>query len=233
MPFLLVYTTFLCAYVAKQCTISSMNGDTQQQPEGGNWQFKPDQTPPPTPPVNQQPAQEVPETRLPLADPEDFEAEAPPSIPSPEVTWSASEFIAHEKGIRWFLGLGAVTVALAMFSYFVIHDMVAVIAIILIAIIFGIMATHKPRVLSYHIGPAGITVGNRTFSYAEFKHFGVIHEEAFSNITLIPTGRFAPTLSIYYPPEQEEQIVDVLSKYMPFAPVQYDSLDRFLRRIRL
>jgi len=131
------------------------------------------------------------------------------------------------------MGLGVVTLVLALFGYFVIHDMVAVVAIILIAIIFGIMATHKPRVLSYHIGPEGVTVGNRTFTFAEFKHFGVIHEEAFSNITLIPTGRFAPTLSIYYPPEQEEQIVGVLSQYMPFAPVQYDGLDRFLRRIRL
>jgi hypothetical protein len=213
--------------------MSYMNGDTQKQPEGGNWQFKPDDATPQAQPVNAAQPQEVLETRLPLADPEDFETEVPAPAPSPEVSWSASEFIAHEKGIRWFLGLGAVTLVLALFGYFVIHDMVAVVAIILIAIIFGIMATHKPRVLSYHIGPEGVTVGNRTFTFAEFKHFGVIHEEAFSNITLIPTGRFAPTLSIYYPPEQEEQIVDVLSKYMPFAPVQYDGLDRFLRRIRL
>jgi hypothetical protein len=213
--------------------MSYMNGDTQQQPEGGNWQFKPDNPTPPTQPVEQQPSQEVPETRLPLADPADFEDQAPAPVASPEVSWTASEFIAHEKGFRWFLGLAAITVVLSLFAYFVIHDMVAMIAIILIAIIFGMMATHKPRVLDYHIGPAGVSIANRTFSYAEFKHFGVMHEEAFSNITLIPTGRFAPTLSIYYPPEQEEQIVETLSQYLPLAPVQYDGLDRFLRRIRL
>lgn len=209
-----------------------MNGDNQQQPEGGNWQFKPDNAASPQTP-NQQAPQEIPETRLPLADPADFENTESLPAPSPEASWTASEFIAHEKGVRWFLGLGLVAFVLALFAYFVIHDMVAVVAIVIIAIIFGMMATHKPRVLDYHIGPDGITVGNRTFTYAEFKHFGVIHEEAFSNITLIPTGRFAPTLSIYYPPEQEDQIVEVLSQYMPLAAVQYDGLDRFLRRIRL
>lgn len=153
--------------------------------------------------------------------------------PLPEVHWTASEFIAHEKSPLWYLALAGITVILMAFAIFVVHDTVAVVSIFLIAILFGAVASHKPRTLQYTIDSNGITMGNRQFSYGEFKSFGVVKEEAFSNITLAPLKRFAPPLSIYYPPEEEENIVQVLTAYLPVAPVRSDMIDGLLRRIRL
>jgi len=153
--------------------------------------------------------------------------------PLPEVHWTASEFIAHEKSPLWYMALAATSAILIAFAIFVVHDVVAVVSIALIAILFGAVASHKPRTMQYTIDSNGITIGKKVFSYGEFKSFGVVKEEAFSNITLAPLKRFSPPLSIYYPPEEEENIVQVLTAYLPVAPVQSDMIDALLRRIRL
>ena len=151
----------------------------------------------------------------------------------PEVSWSASEFIAHEKSPLWYAALTAVSVVFAAVIYFLMHDLIAVIAVVFVCILFGFLAAHKPRVLTYYVNAAGITIGQKTYSFSDFKSFGVVNEGAFSNITFMPMKRFMPTLSIYYPPEHEQAIIDVLSNYLPFAPATHDLIDRFMHRIRL
>lgn len=150
-----------------------------------------------------------------------------------EVSWSASEFIAHEKGPLWYLALAGLAIVLVAAVYFLFHDLVAAFAIIFVAIIFGFLAAHKPRVLAYHIGPEGLSIDNKMYAFSDFKSFGVVNEGAFSSITFMPMKRFMPSLSIYYPPEEEETIVDALSNYLPFAPVTHDLVDRLMHRIRL
>lgn len=150
-----------------------------------------------------------------------------------EVSWSASEFIAHEKGPLWYLALAGIAIVLVAAVYFLFHDLVAAFAIIFVAVIFGFLAAHKPRVLAYHIGPEGLSIDNKMYAFSDFKSFGVVNEGAFSSITFMPMKRFMPSLSIYYPPEEEETIVDALSNYLPFAPVTHDLVDRLMHRIRL
>ncbi len=168
--------------------------------------------------------------------PDQVIAEEGDSLDTPaatEVSWSASEFIAHEKGALWYLVLAGIAVVLVAAVYFLFHDLVAALAIIFVAVIFGFLAAHKPRVLAYHIGPEGLSIDNKMYSFSDFKSFGVVNEGAFSSITFMPMKRFMPSLSIYYPPEEEETIVDALSNYLPFAPVTHDLVDRLMHRIRL
>jgi len=65
-----------------------------------------------------------------------------------------------------------------------------------------------------------------------FKAFAVIDEGAFSNIMLVPYKRFALPVNIYYPPEQEEAIVEALAAHLPMQPPSDDALDRFVRKVR-
>lgn len=151
----------------------------------------------------------------------------------PSIQWTASEFIAHEKSPMWYLSLIAIGAVLAIFSQLVVHDIITTVAIILVTILFVFVASHKPRTLPYRIDDAGVTIGDKTYPYAQFKSFGIVQEGAFSNITLVPLKRFGPPLSIYYPPEEEEKIVQVLSAYMPTSQVKLDLIDRLLKSIHL
>lgn len=199
-----------------------MNGDTPQEPaNGGNWQYKPgdnttDTDAPqqqftPAPEVQPQPQQE--------------------RMQQAEVSWTASEFIAHEKSPMWYVALTAVIVVLMAFAYFLFHDVIAVVFIIFLGVIFGALASHKPRVLEYRIDPSGVHIGPKVYAYEQFKSFGIVREGAFSNITLMPLKRFSPSLTVYYPPEEEDTIVAAMADYLPVADVPNDAIDRFLRTI--
>ena len=41
-----------------------------------------------------------------------------------------------------------------------------------------------------------------------------------------------PPLSIYYPPDQEDEIVNVLGMFLPYADAKNDPFDRLMARIR-
>lgn len=201
-----------------------MNGDTPQAPDGGNWQYKPKAD---AQQSNDAPSFEPPEPLAPAPEPI-----AVDNRPPAEVNWTASEFIAHEKNATWYGILVLVILVLVALAYFLFHDTVATVSITLLGVIFGMLASHKPRVLDYRIDATGVHIGPKVYPYAQFKSFGVVREDAFSNITLMPLRRFSPSLTIYYPPDEEETIVAAMADYLPVADVPHDPIDRFLRTIR-
>lgn len=148
------------------------------------------------------------------------------------VSWSASEFIAHQKSSRWYLALalGAGVLAAAVFLLF--HDWITSGMIIIVAIVFGVLANRKPRTMQYQIDNSGIRVGQKMFTFSDFKYFTIIDEGAISSITLAPLRRFMLPLTIYYDPKDEERITDVLNDYVPYEPNHNDVVDNLMRRIR-
>jgi hypothetical protein len=149
-----------------------------------------------------------------------------------EVEWTASEFVAHNKGLEWYAALGVGAVVLAALIYVLTHDTVSAIIIVFVALLLGIAATRKPRVLHYQVNDHGLGIGQKFYPYSEFKSFAVMEEGAFSSITFLPLKRFMPPISIYYAPEDEERIVQVLAFYLPMEMRTHDAIDRLIRRIR-
>lgn len=196
-----------------------MNGDSSpQMPTEDGWQYKPENTAPTGGQTAVPPAQNT------MSVPND------PSFA--EVEWTASEYIAHEKGPAWYMALLGVTSVLAIIVHFWTRDVFSVIGVVVLGLMAGILGGHKPRTLQYHLGEDGLAISGRLYHYGDFKSFGVLQDEAFSNIVLTPMRRFVPPISVYYPPDQEEKIVTALSRHLPFAPVVLDPLDRLIKNAR-
>jgi hypothetical protein len=191
-----------------------MNGDNQKpgagQPEGGQWQY--------TPTAQPQPANQMP-AAMPMPTPQ-------------EVEWTASEFVAHNKTTSWYGMLALAAVVLAAIIYFVTKDLVSAGIIVLVAVLLGVSAARKPRVLHYQVNGGGLAIGEKFYPYAEFKSFSVMQEGAFSSIMFLPLKRFMPPISIYYDPQDEERIIDVLSFYLPMENRSHDVIDSLVKRIR-
>ncbi len=148
------------------------------------------------------------------------------------VTWTASEFIDHEKAASWFIilfagGAGAVTLI-----YLITRDVVTVVVIGMAVILFAMAAQRKPRTLTYEINSNGVTIGPKTYPYTQFKSFAVLEEGAFNSIQLMPLKRFMPPISLYCPPEQEQQVIDALGNYLPHEERRHDPIDRIMRKVR-
>lgn len=156
---------------------------------------------------------------------------APASIEP--VSWTASEYIEHAKGLGWFVLLGLGLVALVAVVYFATDkDIVATAMVGLAGLIFGIFAARPPKVLQYTISAAGVQIGDKLYPFKEFKSFAVLAEGPLPSLLLLPLKRFLPPITVFYDPKSEDAILNALAEYLPHEDKEPDVVDRLMSRIR-
>jgi hypothetical protein len=161
------------------------------------------------------------------------EALPAPSTSTSPVKWRSHEFIAHPKGMNWYLGLGVGTGLLAILVFLISgSDWVPVGVVIITAITFGIFASRQPRELDYTIDSDGVTIGDRTYPFGGFKSFSQVDEDGVPAIWLMPLKRFMPIISLYFDPANEPQIIDALSNNLPFEDLQPGLVDNLMHRLK-
>jgi hypothetical protein len=149
------------------------------------------------------------------------------------ITWTASEFIAHEKSVSWYGALAGVALVIAALMFLITHDWVSVAVVVVAAVMLGVYGARKPRQLQYQIDNRGISIGHKRYGYDEFRSFAVLPEGAFSSITFMPLRRFAPPVTIYYAPEDEDRIATLLAGQLPYDELhRQDVIDRLMHLIR-
>lgn len=149
-----------------------------------------------------------------------------------EVEWTASEYIAHYKGLGWYVVLGLIVSFGVLIAAFLLQDVPSAIAVGVVGLTFGVFAARPPQELTYRIGQSGISIGQKTYSYEQLKSFSIVEEGHIRSIIITPLQRFALPVSMYYSPEDEGRITDALANYMPYEQRGYDAIDRLMRRIR-
>lgn len=164
--------------------------------------------------------------------PTGLEQPEPTTEPAQEVTWTASEFIAHEKDSNWYLALAGVSAVIAAIVYLITKDFVSVAVVVVAAILLGVYGARQPRQLEYHLDSHGIDIGSKHYSYADFRSFSVVPQGAFASIEFMPLKRFAPALSIYYAPNDEDKIISLLSNQLPMEAPRRDLVENLMRHIR-
>ena len=148
------------------------------------------------------------------------------------VSWTASEFIVHHKSAAWYGAVAAATLTLAAITFLITQDKISTGTIILVGILFCIAAARKPRVLTYTLDHDGLTLGQHFRPYADFRSFSVVREGPFASIDLLPLKRFMPLMSVYFSPEDEGRVMDMLAEHIPFEERSHALVDRFMRNIR-
>lgn len=152
--------------------------------------------------------------------------------PHETVTWTASEYIAHEKTAGWYLLLAVVVVGAAGVVYLLTKEIVSTVVIVIMGAAFASFANRKPQELTYTLDSNGLKIGDKAFNYSQFKSFTIIEEGAIDSIMIMPLQRFMPPLSIYFDPSDEEKITDALSGYLPYEDRKQDPVDRLMRKVR-
>ena len=110
-------------------------------------------------------------------------------------------------------------------------DFVAACMVALAGIIFGVFSARPPRVLNYSISETGVQIGQRLYPYHEFKSFGLSEEGPLRSVLLMPLKRFLPPITVFYEPQAEDSIMNVLASYLPFEHRQPDAIDKLMSRI--
>ena len=166
----------------------------------------------------------------------DDSAAASPAAPKgskQSVSWTASEFIEHQRGAGWYAMLFIVTIAVAAGIYFIIHDYFAAGVIVILGIITGVYAGHKPGQTTYEVNRSNLKIGEKTFAYSNFKSFSVIRDGALVSLNLNPLKRFGLTASAYLDPKDEAKVTDIIGQYLPLEDRDVDLFEALTRRLKL
>jgi hypothetical protein len=188
----------------------------------------------PAPSASAKPPAPAPQAPAPAQQPSPYvlQTEGAPAASAGGVNWTASEFVAHEKSTGWYGGLAIAAVIIAAFVYLLTKDKISTTVVVVAALALGVLGARKPRQLRYQLDEAGFSIGQKHYSYEMFRSFSVVPEGAFSSIVFMPLKRFAPVTTLYYPPESEDKILDVLAQRLPFEDHKADAVDSLMRRIR-
>lgn len=148
------------------------------------------------------------------------------------ITWQSIEYIQHDKSPAWYVGFATVTVVLIGLALWLGSWTFAV--LIPVMAVALMVYTHRPaRQLQYALSDKGLYINDQLHALGEFKSFGVADDGALHSLTLIPVKRFRPSLTVYFPLEAGENIVDFLGSYIPMQEVHLDVFDKIVRTLRI
>lgn len=148
------------------------------------------------------------------------------------ISWTGSEFIANHKGSSWFLTFFALLIIGVGAIFIITKDYISTVSVAIGGVLFALLANHKPRQLSYKIDNSGINIGSKFYGFEQFKSFSVAQDGAISYINLMPLKRFMPDISIYFPPEEEKNIVSLLSDHLPHNEAGERQIDKLAKKFR-
>lgn len=164
-----------------------------------------------------------------------YEAESdlsPHSDIPDQFTWSAAEFIAHDKSAGWYAAVVAGGVVAAVLCYLVTKDIFSAIIIFVAIGLFALYARFKPKQQQYGLDRQGVVVGNKSYDFQNYKSFSVADEGHTAAIVLMPLKRFLPALTVPVSPEIEDDVISFMSAILPMERHKADAVDSLMRRIR-
>lgn len=156
----------------------------------------------------------------------------PTEAPNESITWTASEFVAHKKGLLWYVLVIGVAIFVAGLIWLLTRDITSTSVILVAALVLIIYGAKRPRELKYRVDREGIHIGDKDYPYDRFHSFSTVHQGAFSSLILYPMKRFAQLSSAYYDPLDEQKIISIISSYLPQEERRRDLVDDLMWKIR-
>lgn len=148
------------------------------------------------------------------------------------ISWSASEYISHEKSPMWFAYLASGATVLCAVVFFATRDWIAVTVVGISVLLLGIYANRKPQTRTYKLDSLGLHIDDQLHPYSKFKSFSVVEEGAIRSIWFKPLKRISPVVVVYCAPEEESKIIETLSIYLPHEQRELDQIDRISKQLR-
>lgn len=168
------------------------------------------------------------------ADAREEDGAEPAATPGGEpIRWQATEYVHREKDHLWFILFIMATLVLIGVAVYAIKSVTFAILVPVMAAALFIYTRRPPRMLDYTLGRHGLYINDQLFAFGEFKSFALMHGLDQYSIMLIPVKRFKPAITINFPEEAGEAIVDMLAARLPMREVQPDLVDRIIRKLHL
>ncbi len=163
-----------------------------------------------------------------------MDQETPMTDVNTPVNWQAEEYIQSDRGPGWYIAFVLVVLGFIAIDFFLIKSWTFSVLVVVMAVALMVYIRRPVRTISYALSvKQGIYIGERLYHFDEFRAFGLIDDGGRNSVMLLPRKRFAPGVSVYFPDEVGEQVVDILGQRLPMEDLKLDPIDLAIRKLRL
>jgi hypothetical protein len=149
------------------------------------------------------------------------------------IRWQATEHIHREKDARWYALFAVIVVVLVVIAIFLVRSWTFALLIPVMAAALVIYARRPPAIIDYTLSRKGLHVNDKLYEYELFKEFGLVHDDDENAVILVPRKRFQPGITVYFPDEAGESVVDMFAARLPMHEVRLDPIDRLIRSLHI
>lgn len=151
------------------------------------------------------------------------------------VNWDAQEYVVREKGALWYVVLVLVVIVAVGVDIWLLGwggwSLAALIIVSAVALI--VYSKRPPRVLHYSLSDKGLSEGNKLYEFGDYKYFGVLKDEGRFSIVMVPKKRFGEKVTVSFPEEHGEKIVDMFGERLLMETVELDFIDKIVKLLRI
>ena len=167
---------------------------------------------------------------LPETDMETSEAEVETSG---AVEWSAQEYYSDSKSKGWYIVLIIGAIVLMAVSIFLLNSWSFAVLIVVMLVSLIVYTRRSPAMIRYTLSiKQGLYIGDKLYNLQDYKAFSLSQGSNQNSIILIPVKRFSPGLSVYFPSEAGEKIVDILASRLPMEEYNPDLVDKMIEKLK-
>jgi hypothetical protein len=158
---------------------------------------------------------------------QDHNADPEEQIVDSDLSWEAPEYHHHMKTRDWYWTLAMVSGTIAIISI-LLGDFLFALFIILAAITLAIVSRRPPRMITIHVGNAGILVDKTLYLYKDIESFWIDLEEREQKILLKSKHFFMPYIVVPLAGMDHDVIGDYLAEHLPEIEQKEPLLQRLL-----
>lgn len=171
----------------------------------------------------------------------DNEAQATPDVVNEQVEasadepiqWQAPEYIQERRSPWWFVTFWVIVAIIMAIAAFLIQSITFVVLVPVMAAALMLYSHRPPRELNYVLSSKGLYINEKLHPLGEFRSFGIAKDESIPSLLLIPTKRFRPALTVHFPAEYGEGIIDALGARIPMQEPKLDVFDKLIRKLHI
>ncbi|MEQ1561475.1 MAG: hypothetical protein ABL899_01990 [Nitrospira sp.] len=130
-----------------------------------------------------------------------------------KISWKAPEYIHSEKTTDWYWIVGIITISIAVIAV-ILNNIIFGILIVTASFTLSLFASRKPSLVDITIDNSGVTSGKIKYPYSNLESFWVETRDAHHRIILKSKKLFMPFIVLLIENADPEQIHSTLSKYL-------------------
>ena len=147
------------------------------------------------------------------------------------LSWSAPEFVRHDKGPAWFIILGIVVGIFFIISLLMKNYFFAVLILMAGGLIY-IHALKHPRTLKFSLSEEQLKVGDHIFHLSDLKSFWIFEDPDVRLLRLETKRTFMPQLHLPLGDQQPQTLRQAFIQFIPEKKQQESLIDIFSRKIK-